>query len=136
MIRWLRPGSFRKKSLSPQKPVPVRWFPKRQPEDIATCVLLAVQLPSRAIIGELIIRPRRGPLLFFERRAAVQDGGSAVGDAVAAPPDLSSSLSVSDSSSSATTLATSAPMNRRSSSFPAPVSEDDSNIGAAEIPIS
>jgi NAD(P)-dependent dehydrogenase (short-subunit alcohol dehydrogenase family) len=29
-----------------------------QPEDIAACVLLAVQLPSRAVIEELIIRPR------------------------------------------------------------------------------
>jgi len=29
-----------------------------QPEDIAACVLLAVQLPSRAIIEELVIRPR------------------------------------------------------------------------------
>ena len=29
-----------------------------QPEDIAACVLLAVQLPSRAVIEELVIRPR------------------------------------------------------------------------------
>jgi len=29
-----------------------------QPEDIAACVMLAVQLPSRAVIEELIIRPR------------------------------------------------------------------------------
>ena len=29
-----------------------------QPEDIAECVLLAVNLPSRAIIEELIVRPR------------------------------------------------------------------------------
>jgi len=29
-----------------------------QPEDIAAFVLLAVQLPSRAVIEELIIRPR------------------------------------------------------------------------------
>jgi NAD(P)-dependent dehydrogenase (short-subunit alcohol dehydrogenase family) len=30
----------------------------QEPEDIAACVLLAVQLPSRAVIEELIIRPR------------------------------------------------------------------------------
>jgi NAD(P)-dependent dehydrogenase (short-subunit alcohol dehydrogenase family) len=29
-----------------------------QPEDIAACVMLAVQLPSRAVIEELVIRPR------------------------------------------------------------------------------
>jgi len=29
-----------------------------QPEDIADCVLLAIELPSRAIVEELIIRPR------------------------------------------------------------------------------
>ena len=29
-----------------------------QPEDIAACVLLAIQLPTRAIIEELIVRPR------------------------------------------------------------------------------
>jgi NAD(P)-dependent dehydrogenase (short-subunit alcohol dehydrogenase family) len=29
-----------------------------QPEDIAACVLLAIQLPPRAIIEELTIRPR------------------------------------------------------------------------------
>jgi NADP-dependent 3-hydroxy acid dehydrogenase YdfG len=29
-----------------------------QPEDIAACVLLAIQLPPRAIIEELIVRPR------------------------------------------------------------------------------
>ena len=29
-----------------------------QPEDIAACVLLAVQLPARAVIEELVIRPR------------------------------------------------------------------------------
>ena len=29
-----------------------------QPEDIAACVLLAIQLPARAIVEELIVRPR------------------------------------------------------------------------------
>jgi NAD(P)-dependent dehydrogenase (short-subunit alcohol dehydrogenase family) len=29
-----------------------------QPEDIAACVMLAIQLPSRAVIEELVIRPR------------------------------------------------------------------------------
>jgi NADP-dependent 3-hydroxy acid dehydrogenase YdfG len=29
-----------------------------QPEDIAACVLLQINLPDRAIIEELIIRPR------------------------------------------------------------------------------
>lgn len=30
----------------------------RPPEDIATCALLAVQFPARAVIGGLIICPR------------------------------------------------------------------------------
>jgi len=29
-----------------------------QPEDIAACAMLAIQLPSRAVIEELVIRPR------------------------------------------------------------------------------
>ena len=93
MIRWLKPGSFRKKSLSLEyvslslssricKPVPVlflesvratsenRFCPRpmvpdeaasarmMQPEDTATCALLALQFRARTVIEGLIIRSR------------------------------------------------------------------------------
>jgi NADP-dependent 3-hydroxy acid dehydrogenase YdfG len=29
-----------------------------QPEDIAECVMLAINLPDRAVVEELVVRPR------------------------------------------------------------------------------
>jgi NADP-dependent 3-hydroxy acid dehydrogenase YdfG len=54
------PGDIDTPILEKRPTVPDREARARmlQPEDIAQCVLLAVELPHRAIIEELIIRPR------------------------------------------------------------------------------
>jgi len=43
--------------LRPAPPPPEARRKMLQPEDVAACVLLAVNLPPRAIVEELIIRP-------------------------------------------------------------------------------
>lgn len=45
--------------LRPSPPLPESYASMLQPEDVAACVLLAVNLPSRAVVQELLIRPRR-----------------------------------------------------------------------------
>jgi NADP-dependent 3-hydroxy acid dehydrogenase YdfG len=42
----------------PQPPTPEQRAKMMQPEDIAECVLLAINLPSRAIVEEILVRPR------------------------------------------------------------------------------
>jgi NAD(P)-dependent dehydrogenase (short-subunit alcohol dehydrogenase family) len=44
--------------LRPTPPPPEARLQMLQPEDVAECVLLAIRLPSRAIIEELMVRPR------------------------------------------------------------------------------
>ena len=45
--------------LRPTSPPPESYASMLQPEDVAACVLLAVNLPSRAVVQELLVRPRR-----------------------------------------------------------------------------
>ena len=45
--------------LRPSPPPPESYASMLQPEDVAACVLLAVNLPSRAVVQELLVRPRR-----------------------------------------------------------------------------
>ena len=45
--------------LRPSPPLPESYASMLQPEDVAACVLLAVNLPSRAVVQELLVRPRR-----------------------------------------------------------------------------
>jgi NADP-dependent 3-hydroxy acid dehydrogenase YdfG len=42
----------------PVPPAPEAREKMLQPEDVAECVMLAINLPSRAVVEELIIRPR------------------------------------------------------------------------------
>ena len=44
--------------LRPTPPPPEARLQMLQPEDVAECVLLAIRLPPRAIIEELMVRPR------------------------------------------------------------------------------
>jgi NADP-dependent 3-hydroxy acid dehydrogenase YdfG len=46
-------------NLRPSAPPPESFASMLQPEDVAECVLLAVNLPDRAVIQELLVRPRR-----------------------------------------------------------------------------
>ena len=45
--------------LRPSMPSPDSRDTMLQPEDVANCVMLAVNLPPRAVILELLVRPRR-----------------------------------------------------------------------------
>ena len=45
--------------LRPTPPPHESYTSMLQPEDVAACVLLAVNLPSRAVVQELLVRPRR-----------------------------------------------------------------------------
>ncbi len=45
--------------LRPTPPPPESYPSMLQPEDVADCVLLAVNLPARAVVQELLLRPRR-----------------------------------------------------------------------------
>lgn len=45
--------------LRPTSPPPESYASMLQPEDVAACVSLAVNLPSRAVVQELLVRPRR-----------------------------------------------------------------------------
>ena len=45
--------------LRPTPPPPESYASMLQPEDVAACVLLAVNLPARAVVQELLVRPRR-----------------------------------------------------------------------------
>ncbi len=46
-------------NLRPSAPPPESFASMLQPEDVADCVMLAVNLPPRAVIQELLVRPRR-----------------------------------------------------------------------------
>ncbi len=46
-------------NLRPSAPPPESFASMLQPEDVADCVMLAVNLPPRAVVQELLVRPRR-----------------------------------------------------------------------------
>jgi NADP-dependent 3-hydroxy acid dehydrogenase YdfG len=45
--------------LRPAMPPPEARKQMLQPEDVAECVMLAINLPPRAVIEELLVRPTR-----------------------------------------------------------------------------
>ncbi len=55
------PGEIRTPllDLRPEPPPPGSFASMLQPEDVARCVLLAVELPPRAVVQELLVRPCR-----------------------------------------------------------------------------